>query len=59
MAEDREQEAERNKEQAAQTAYCDCCGRPVAVARLSWLGGEDGWLCPDCRAERESCGCSD
>ncbi|HSR36210.1 MAG TPA: hypothetical protein VLL73_03435 [Desulfurivibrionaceae bacterium] len=39
------------------TTVCDLCGRPLPTTDLLWQRGE--LLCPDCRHEAESCGCSD
>jgi len=48
-------------EQAGGSRYLSCqvCGRRVKADDCSWQEDEDGIYCPDCRAERESCGCSD
>lgn len=35
---------------------CDCCGRAFPATALVWQQGE-GWLCKDCLAESNSCGC--
>ncbi|MEJ2690093.1 MAG: HAD family hydrolase, partial [Deltaproteobacteria bacterium] len=37
---------------------CDCCGRAFPSCVLVWMQGE-GWLCKDCLAESNSCGCED
>ena len=39
-------------------AVCDRCGTRVVIFKGNW--SESGlWLCEDCLAEEESCGCSD
>lgn len=39
---------------------CQVCGREIEPDACSWHEDEGGMICcPDCRAERESCGCSD
>lgn len=38
---------------------CENCGRPQEAARMAWDSRQGGWLCRECLAEIESCGCSD
>jgi hypothetical protein len=38
---------------------CDICGKLVSTDELWWLEGSDKQCCAECRAEEESCGCSD
>lgn len=42
---------------AEQTARCTVCGKGYRPAELTWVNGS--LLCPQCLAEKESCGCSD
>jgi len=39
---------------------CEMCGRKFKADSCSWQEDDEGELrCEECRAERESCGCSD
>ena len=50
------------KEQAegSRSMRCQLCGRTIDQDTADWEADDEGVLfCRDCRAERESCGCSD
>jgi hypothetical protein len=50
------------EEQAWGRSYlaCQVCGRSMKGADCSWQEDDDGKIiCRECRAEWESCGCSD
>ena len=52
--------AEENKtEEKKNNVTCGICGRTVAADEISWEEDNDVLLCRECRAEEESCGCSD
>ena len=38
---------------------CDICGKLVSADELWWQEDSDAQCCAECRAEEESCGCSD
>jgi len=51
-------EGEQGQKQSLQA--CQLCGRMVQAAECSWQEDDDDlFCCRDCRAEKESCGCSD
>ena len=58
----RKQEKTRQEAQARAHDYvtCQMCGRKTETDVCSWQEDDEGAIyCHDCRAERESCGCSD
>lgn len=40
-------------------SVCSMCGREMKVDECIWQVDDEGMVCADCLAERESCGCSD
>ena len=38
---------------------CDICGKRVSADELWWQEDSDVQCCAECRADEESCGCSD
>jgi hypothetical protein len=46
-------------EQEPETITCDVCGRPVPAEAIWWEEDSGLMCCRECRAEKESCGCSD
>lgn len=38
---------------------CSLCGRVLFVGEFVWSGRQQAFVCPDCLAEEESCGCED
>lgn len=38
---------------------CTLCGRLFSLDVLIWSGQAGAFLCPDCFAEEEGCGCED
>ena len=59
--EHRKGEQENQEQQASAEEYvvCRVCGRKIKPDGCSWHEDEGGMICSDCRAEQESCGCSD
>jgi len=58
----RKEQATGQEKQAGEQHYlvCQVCGRKVKSAECSWQEDDDAKIiCQDCKAERESCGCSD
>ena len=53
LAQSRPKKREREEMQP-----CEGCGRDFSASTLAWGQGE-GWLCRDCLAESNSCGCED
>jgi len=55
--EDREQDEQG---MAQHRLSCHVCGRTVEPEECSWQEDDDAQICcRECRAEMESCGCSD
>ena len=53
-------EAEQKKNQVQKRLKCRGCGRKIKPETSFWEeDGGEGMYCHDCRAEMESCGCSD
>lgn len=40
-------------------ARCDLCGRSVKLTMLELISSTRQYLCPDCLAHEQSCGCED
>ena len=62
VLQNRKQENIRQEAGAKEHGYATCqmCGREIKPDTCSWQEDEEGAMyCRDCRAERESCGCSD
>ena len=58
----RKQEKAGEKDDHCSHGYiaCEMCGRKLIADSCSWLEDDGGALrCEECRAELESCGCSD
>jgi hypothetical protein len=45
--------------QRMKKSTCYMCGREMKMDEYFWQADDDGMVCSDCLAERESCGCSD
>ena len=54
-----EKEEESLEKEQSKTITCDYCGRPVPADTIWWEEESGLMCCMDCRAEKESCGCSD
>jgi hypothetical protein len=51
---------EKRKTRRQRNLPCLLCGKWVKPEECSWEeDGSGAMYCPDCQAERESCGCSD
>ena len=57
----KEEEMEHDEQVRGQRYLsCQVCGRKVKPEECSWQEDDGGAICcQDCKAERESCGCSD
>ncbi|NDY41649.1 hypothetical protein G3N55_02120 [Dissulfurirhabdus thermomarina] len=44
---------------APEEAACTACGARLPVRELVLDEASGEWLCPWCRGERDTCGCSD
>ncbi|MFC1845027.1 hypothetical protein ACFLZ5_09605 [Thermodesulfobacteriota bacterium] len=58
----RKQKKNREKDHLCPHGYvtCEMCGRKFKANACSWQEDGEGALhCVDCKAELESCGCSD
>jgi len=52
---------QKRKEEVQEHAKeaCPMCGRRFPERELIWSGRARAWLCPDCLAEEEACGCEE
>lgn len=50
---------ENTPEEQHKKITCEICGREVAADEIWWQEDNDALFCRECRAEEESCGCSD
>lgn len=56
----KEQETRQNSEKSQGDIKCQVCGRLLAPEESNWEGeAGTGMLCLYCKAEEDSCGCSD
>ena len=51
-----EQKTTRN---AAADLPCQRCAAKIMVEKVNWEEDGEGFICRDCAAENDSCGCSD
>jgi len=52
--------AEENApEEKQKSITCGICGKVVAADEIWWEEDDNVLFCRECRAEEESCGCSD